>query len=323
INKEKVYIIGHIPPGAYPRGFFPETGPNFFYFHSFNKKFTHIVNTYHDVIVGQFFGHLHLDSFMLFSDNQTVLSSLFLSPAVTPWYEPNKELYSPVNPAVRLYKYNRTSGTILDYSVYFLNLTKANSHNNQGDVEQPHDSPSGKLDTPQDMLSWELLYTFTEAYNLSDVSTSSLARLHDKLVNSVETFQRYFQFSTVQKVMFPCNSTCRHFHLCSVANVDLGAYNACVSMQEYATTPDFSQDYNVTSPTSYPASISEIFPDNSEPGEPEPVISDAKPEPESHTTRNVLVGISIGLVAATLIIGIVLLRKRARLFRGPRYVFFP
>lgn len=328
LNSEKVYIVGHIPPGAYTRGFFPETGPNFFYFPSFNKRFIHIVNTYHDVIVGQFFGHLHLDSFMLFSDNETVVNSLFLGPSVTPWYEPNKELYSPVNPAIRLYKYNRTSGTILDYNEYFLNLTKANNHQDQDDVEQPHDSPSGKLDTPQGMLSWELLYTFTEAYNLSDVSTSSLAQLYDKLVSSVDTFQQYFEFSTVKKVIFPCNSICRQFHLCSIANVDFGYYNTCVSIQN-TTTPGFTQDYNMTLvtnsslPTSYSASISEIFPDDSESVAPEPIISDVKPEPESHTTRNVLIGISTVLIVATLIVGIVLLRKRTRLFRGPRYVFFP
>ena len=52
-------------------------------------------------------------------------SPMFLSPAVTPW----KSTLPGVgynNPSIRLYAYNRSSLDILDYSQYYLNLTKAN-----------------------------------------------------------------------------------------------------------------------------------------------------------------------------------------------------
>jgi hypothetical protein len=66
----KVYLVGHMPPGVDERqngGISP--------FHDvfqerFNQRYIRLVQKYSDIIVGQFFGHLHSDSFrIIYSDD--------------------------------------------------------------------------------------------------------------------------------------------------------------------------------------------------------------------------------------------------------------
>jgi hypothetical protein len=58
----QVYLIGHMPPGSdeRQRGFPPAHSV---YTDYHNKKYLELVRRYADIIVGQFFGHLHSDTF--------------------------------------------------------------------------------------------------------------------------------------------------------------------------------------------------------------------------------------------------------------------
>lgn len=59
----QVYIVGNIPPGVDERlgGHLPFP-PNAFQ-ERFNRKYLQLVRKYSDTIMGQFFGHLHSDTF--------------------------------------------------------------------------------------------------------------------------------------------------------------------------------------------------------------------------------------------------------------------
>lgn len=61
----QVYLVGHIPPGVDERqgGDLPPS--QYAYQARFNRKYLHLVKKYSDTIVGQFFGHLHSDSFRI------------------------------------------------------------------------------------------------------------------------------------------------------------------------------------------------------------------------------------------------------------------
>ena len=62
----QVIIFGHSPPGKFERDY-SSTGHHWLD-HASNRRFVHFVRTFSDVIVGQFFGHQHTDSFRLFKD---------------------------------------------------------------------------------------------------------------------------------------------------------------------------------------------------------------------------------------------------------------
>ena len=62
----QVIIFGHSPPGKFERDY-SSTGHHWLD-HASNRRFVHLVRTFSDVIVGQFFGHQHTDSFRLFKD---------------------------------------------------------------------------------------------------------------------------------------------------------------------------------------------------------------------------------------------------------------
>ena len=55
----QVYIVGHMGPGADERQ--PDTIPQFL--EKPARRYLRLVRKYSDIIVGQFFGHLHSDTF--------------------------------------------------------------------------------------------------------------------------------------------------------------------------------------------------------------------------------------------------------------------
>uniref|UniRef100_A0A3Q3VPQ9 Acid sphingomyelinase-like phosphodiesterase n=1 Tax=Mola mola TaxID=94237 RepID=A0A3Q3VPQ9_MOLML len=80
-NKEKVYIIGHIPPG-----FFEKKRGKPWFMAKFNERYLDLIQKHHSVIHGQFFGHHHTDSFRMFYNSKgSPIGTMFLSPGVTPW----------------------------------------------------------------------------------------------------------------------------------------------------------------------------------------------------------------------------------------------
>lgn len=67
----QVYIVGHAPPGSDTRH-----GYNAYSSDS-NAKYLRTVRKYARVIAGQFFGHLHADTFRVIYDNgELILGSL-------------------------------------------------------------------------------------------------------------------------------------------------------------------------------------------------------------------------------------------------------
>ncbi|XP_063221115.1 acid sphingomyelinase-like phosphodiesterase 3b [Bacillus rossius redtenbacheri] len=109
-NKETVYIVGHIPPGVDERQSGVFLAPQASFQEKYNKKYVQMVRKYSDIIVGQFFGHLHSDTFrIIYSDNGTPVSWLFVAPALSPRRTPS----GANNPGIRLYKFDTISGQVM------------------------------------------------------------------------------------------------------------------------------------------------------------------------------------------------------------------
>jgi len=67
----KVYLVGHMPPGVDERQNGGTSTHHEVFQERFNQRYIRLVQKYSDIIVGQFFGHLHSDSFrIVYSDGK-------------------------------------------------------------------------------------------------------------------------------------------------------------------------------------------------------------------------------------------------------------
>ncbi|KAL4649111.1 acid sphingomyelinase-like phosphodiesterase 3a [Arapaima gigas] len=202
-SNEKVYVIAHVPIGYLPYAFNTTALRQVH-----NERLVQIFRKYSDVIVGQFYGHTHRDSIMVLLDDQgTPVSSLFVTPAVTP-IKNAREPYSN-NPGVRLYKYDPQSFAMLDVVQYFLNLTEANE---------------------EQKANWKLEYTMTEVFDIKDVEPQSLLKLAKSFATPhSKAFEKYFNhFMVSYNDTIVCQGLCKVLQVCAVQFLDSATYRQCV-----------------------------------------------------------------------------------------------
>ena len=154
------------------------------------------------------------------------ISSILLAPAVTPWETTLPGLIGSgaINPSIRLLKYNRTSGTILDVQQYYMNLSQANQDGT---------------------ANWTLEYTAKD-YNLEDMGTQSLHMLAEKLKTDDEMFKKYLLYNGVKyNPDEECDKGCRAVHYCAVTQCDYQLYEQCyTNMTKVAPTVSSSSSHN-------------------------------------------------------------------------------
>ncbi|KAM9003723.1 acid sphingomyelinase-like phosphodiesterase 3a [Sarcophilus harrisii] len=201
-NKEKVYVIGHVPVGYLPYSR-NTTAIREYY----NEKLIGIFHKYSDIIVGQFYGHTHRDSIMVLADRKgNPVSSLFVAPAVTPVKSVLEKQTN--NPGVRLFQYDLDDYRLLDTWQYYLNLTEANMK------EEP---------------SWKLEYILTKAYGIEDLQPKNLYDLAKQFATldskQFLTYYKYFFVSYDSSVI--CDKECKIEQICAIMNLDEASYTDC------------------------------------------------------------------------------------------------
>ncbi|XP_029799970.1 acid sphingomyelinase-like phosphodiesterase 3a [Suricata suricatta] len=202
-NKEKVYIIAHIPVGYLPHSR-NTTAMREFY----NEKLIDIFRRYSSVIAGQFYGHVHRDSFMVLSDKEgRPVNSLFVAPAVTPVKSVSEALTN--NPGVRLFQYDPHDYKLLDMLQYYLNLTEANL--------------KGESD-------WKLEYVLTQTYDIGDLQPQGLQALAKQFaVLDNEQFIKYYNYFFVSYDSSAiCNGKCKANQVCAILSLDHISYVDCL-----------------------------------------------------------------------------------------------
>ncbi|XP_051999395.1 acid sphingomyelinase-like phosphodiesterase 3b [Xyrauchen texanus] len=209
-NNEKVYLIGHVPPG-----FFEKKRQKPWFRQEFNKRYIDLIKKHHDVILGQFFGHHHTDSFRLFySSNGSPISAMFLTPGVTPWKTTLPGVMDGANnPGIRVFEYDTKTLLVKDVVTYYLNLTYANIAR----------------------ARWEKEYRLTEAFHVPDASPASMHRVLEQISKEKCYLQKYYEYNSVSYDLTDCNADCRIDHVCSVREVDFDDYERCV-LKEGATS---------------------------------------------------------------------------------------
>ncbi|XP_062996855.1 acid sphingomyelinase-like phosphodiesterase 3b [Elgaria multicarinata webbii] len=209
---EKVYIIGHVPPG-----FFEKKRGKPWFREPFNQRYTEIIQKHHGAIVAQFFGHHHTDSFrMFYSNTGSPISVMFLAPAVTPWKTTLPGVHNGANnPGIRVFTYDRDSLLVKDMVTYYLNLTHAN------------------MGAPE----WEKEYCLTEAFQIPDGSVGSMQQLLQQLEKDRSRLQQYYRYNSVQYDLTDCDDSCQTDHICAIREVDFAKYSQCVKDRSAASAP--------------------------------------------------------------------------------------
>ncbi|XP_077288095.1 acid sphingomyelinase-like phosphodiesterase 3b [Arctopsyche grandis] len=211
-NGEMVYIVGHVPPGADERQGGAPPLPQTSFSEENNKRYLRLVRKFHGTIAGQFFGHLHSDSFrIMYNDLGKPISWAMLAPSVTPRHTSG----GANNPGFRLYKFDSDRGQVLDYTQYYLDIGNANR---VGEAE------------------WLPEYNLTNYYGLQDISATSLHNLVDRFTQDRPSanyiFSKYFRANSVRMHDSPndaqCESACSHAHYCAITRVDYSEFKKCV-----------------------------------------------------------------------------------------------
>ncbi|XP_070580250.1 acid sphingomyelinase-like phosphodiesterase 3b [Ptychodera flava] len=206
VADEKVWVVAHIPPGHPEKSLSPP-----WFYPEYNARYTGIMEKYADIIVGQFYAHHHSDHFKIYyNQDGEPINSMLLAPAVVPWR--NKYVYRPEfganNPAIRLVKFQRSTGKLLDIIQYMTNLTEANEKG------QP---------------SWVQEYIATEAYSIDDVTTESLHGLVESMrPEGSENFAKYNLYNSVSYDTSPCDEVCKRTHICAITNIKMEEFDACM-----------------------------------------------------------------------------------------------
>ncbi|KFB48266.1 AGAP005806-PA-like protein [Anopheles sinensis] len=205
-NKETVYIVGHIPPGSDERHIgHPMPYGHSSYTEKNNMRYLRLVKRYSSIIQGQFFGHLHSDSFrVVYGEGGKPVSWMMIAPSISP--RRNSESN---NPAMRLYKFDTDTGQVLDYTQYYLDLEQAN-----------------KLEE----AVWQPEYNLTTYYyGLSEVSSMALHNLADRFNSADDTqFMKYYRANSVRHATSTCEGVCLLNHYCAITRLDYREFRSCL-----------------------------------------------------------------------------------------------
>lgn len=194
-SNETVYIFGHVPPGvetAYANE--PSMGsvlrPN--WLDVFTRRYCDLMDFHAPIVRLQSFGHEHVDTFRLCGDKTVYFSVPSLSTG-----------YPRTNPTVRLWHHSPEQGRVNDYTQYHMDLINSN-----------------RLHKPL----FEKSYSFSEAYNLTDLSRASVSSLLDRFkaehTNSsvsngtYHDERRFFLSSTPVSIQPECGKWCQVQDLC-------------------------------------------------------------------------------------------------------------
>ncbi|XP_006620745.1 acid sphingomyelinase-like phosphodiesterase 3b isoform X3 [Apis dorsata] len=183
-----------------------------------NAKYLQLIRLYSDIIRGQFFGHWHTDTFrVVYNDNGLPVSWIMMAPSISPTTPGG-----PNNPGLRLYKFETTTGQVLDYTQYYLNLPEANSGT----------------------ANWLIEYSLLEYYSLPEITAISLHDLADRFTQFNDyAFVRYYAANTVSLPREveqiwgcggPLNGACALHHYCTVTRLNPESYKKCYSSYAFA-----------------------------------------------------------------------------------------
>ncbi|TRY79928.1 hypothetical protein TCAL_07064 [Tigriopus californicus] len=197
LNKEKVFIIGHIPPGTKSC------------YNQWAHEYGRIVHRFNNTILGQFFGHTHFDEFEIFHNGRTPISMAYLAPSLTPG--------GGLNPAYRIYEidgnHNDSTNLILDHSTSYFDLQASIQASSLVHVEE---------------------YSAKKDFHLHDLSPQSWRDLVFRMAEDEALFKKFlaYFFRFGPALANPCGVSCQKEILCQLSTGASGDQSFCLRLEQ-------------------------------------------------------------------------------------------
>lgn len=186
---ERVWLLGHMPLGSTDA------------LHDQSYYFDTIIQRFDATISAVFYGHTHKDEFEVaysnYSDQSAATASMvsYIAPALTP---------TSGNPTFRVYEVDPITFAILDFTVYYTNIS----------------SPTYQTDGP----TWEALYSVKDTYGRLLGYTDSSAELTPAFWHNVTglfesddtVFQQYYARKTRDYSTSTCTGDCKTTEICQL-----------------------------------------------------------------------------------------------------------
>eukprot|EP00123_Amoebidium_parasiticum_P010130 comp19913_c0_seq1/m.24151 comp19913_c0_seq1/g.24151 ORF comp19913_c0_seq1/g.24151 comp19913_c0_seq1/m.24151 type:complete len:450 (-) comp19913_c0_seq1:490-1839(-) len=196
-NGTKVYVMGHIPPGLDSYALEP------MWVETYAERYRKIIGDYSDVVLAQFFAHLHGDEFRTFPEGTAAFGSaspLFITSSVSPVYTNN--------PSFRTVTYDPATKKLTNYAVYAVDLSTLGTGHEQ----------------------WLGEYKAVEYFGLSSLDNASFRNLAKSFLADDAAWDK---FREVYKAMVPqpaCMGKCRVQQVCVMLSFTQADFNHCVQM---------------------------------------------------------------------------------------------
>lgn len=184
--KEKVHIIGHIPPG------------NEDCLKIWSRNYYEVIARYESTVTAQFFGHTHFDEFEVFYDPKN-LSENILNTVIFLWFYlkfdsrystssnagrainiayigPSVTPFVNLNPSYRIYyvdgDHSDTTRFVVDHETWIMNLAEANLNGNP---------------------IWRKSYSARDAYSMQGLRPTDWSDFIENMKDNDELFGLYFK----------------------------------------------------------------------------------------------------------------------------------
>ncbi|THD28774.1 Acid sphingomyelinase phosphodiesterase 3b [Fasciola hepatica] len=296
-SAHKIVLVSHFPPGA------SENSPRTFQFlrPEINDHFVRLLRTNSDLLMVSLFAHEHVDSFrVIFDDKNRPAVSALVAPSVCPF---RLRGLGSFNPRIRLYQYDRQTGSLLGYKQYYLDL-----------------------DLIEKRVQWQLEYDTKTAYGLLDLSPQSMAGLLDRL-ECDETpdgpWAHYWLhelgtrpheprpgFLTPDGLCPRAASRCRCEHLCAMRKLEMTVLRQCLdNCSSYIFGPSFPCNFNASSSQGTERNISTMVSEINGTG--------ASMGGNKGSSLPIIIGVIIAFLA--ILVGVVLLVNREICQKRGRY----
>lgn len=208
INHQKVFIFMHIPPGI--DAFLTQKTNNPLALITINAwkpyitpAFLQLINNDNMTeqnITGIFAAHTHEDEFRLIAHQKIPISSIHMIPSISPAHMNN--------PGITVYEYNANTFELMNYSVYYLNLSFTEK-------------------------KWQLEYNFNQAYHL--LTRNNLLNneelLQTNLNRDTATIALYQQYYTVEDPNTLIQKQWPYFY-CAIGNLQEESYSRCMKLHK-------------------------------------------------------------------------------------------